>query len=260
MKNLKSFSLCLFLVLTVSIGCGAGNSDTDLAPPQADATTASAPEVQSFSGEVLETMVSGGYTYVLVATDTEQFWAASNEFQVEVGDRVTVPIESPMADFRSESLDREFELIYFASKIMPEGTAPGGAMGAMHGGAMGGGMMSGHTTAADASVEVGTIATPEGGLTIAAIWADRKGLAGKTVVVSGKVVKYNGGIMGTNWLHIQDGSGSAADGTNDLTVTSSTPVAVGDIVTVTGAVTVDKDFGSGYRYATIIMDGEVATH
>lgn len=257
MKNLMSSSLCLILALTVSTGCGGNGADTDLAPPQTDATTTSAPDVQSFSGEVLETMDAGGYTYVLVGTETEQFWAASNQFKVEVGDRVTVPIESPMANFRSETLDREFEMIYFASKIGPEGTTPGGAMGAGHGGAMGGGMMSGHTTATDAAVEMGTITTPEGGMTIAEIWADREALAGTTVVVSGKVVKYNGGIMGTNWMHIQDGSGSAAEGTHDLTITSATPVAVGDVVTVTGAVTIDKDFGAGYRYATIIMDGEV---
>ena len=117
--------------------------------------------------------------------------------------------------------------------------------------------MGGHTTAPDAGVEAGTIETPEGGLKIAALWADREALSGKTLIVSGKVVKYNGGIMGTNWLHIQDGSGSPAEGTNDLTVTSATPVAVGDIVTVTGVLTLDKDFGSGYRYAAIIMDAEI---
>ncbi len=256
MKNSKSFSLFLVVAMTL-IGCGAGGGDTDLAPPQTDEAIPSGPEIQTLAGEVLETMDSGGYTYVLIGGDTEQFWAASNQFEVAVGDRVIVPIESPMANFRSESLDREFELIYFASKITAEGAADGGMMGggmmAAHAPAMGGG----HTTAPDAAVEAGTITTPTGGLTVAKIWADREALAGKPVVVSGKVVKFNGGIMGTNWLHIQDGSGSAADGTNDLTVTSATEVAVGDIVTVTGAVTVDKDFGSGYRYATIILDGEV---
>ncbi len=264
MRNSMSFSLCLVLALAALTGCGANNADTDLAPPQTDATTAAAPETQSFSGEVVETMDAGGYTYVLIDTGSEQIWAASNQFVVAHGDRVTVPIESPMADFRSETLDKSFDLIYFASRIVPEGTALGGGMGSPHGNAMGGGMVSdhaptmgGHTTAADAGIEVGTIETPEDGLRIGAIWAGREVLSGKTVVVSGKVVKYNGGIMGTNWLHIQDGSGSAAEGTNDLTVTSATPVAVGDIVTVTGILTLDKDFGSGYRYAAIIMDAEI---
>jgi hypothetical protein len=264
MKYSMTFSLCLVLCLSLLAGCSDDDQTTDLAPPQTDAAAAAATVIQSFSGEVLETMNAGGYTYVLLGTETEQIWAASNEFEVAVGDRVTVPIESPMADFRSETLDRSFDLIYFASRIVPEGAALGGGTGSPHGGAMGGGMasghtpaMAGHTTAGDAGIEAGSIKTPEGGLTVGTIWADRAALSGKTVVVSGRVVKYNGGIMGTNWLHIQDGSGSAADGTNDLTVTTATPVAVGDIVTVTGALTLDKDFGSGYRYATIIMDAEV---
>lgn len=264
MKNLMSFSWCLVLAMTALPGCGGNNADTDLAPPQTDAAAAASPEAQIFSGEVVETMDAAPYTYVLVNTGAEQIWAASNQFEVAVGDRVTVPVESPMADFRSESLDRNFELIYFASQIVPEGTALGGGVSSPYGGMTGGGMisghapvMSGHTTAPDAGIEAGMIAIPEGGLMIAAIWADREALSGQTVVVSGKVVKYNSGIMGANWLHIQDGSGSAADGTNDLTVTSATPGAMGDIVTVTGALTLDKDFGSGYRYAAIIMDAEV---
>ena len=40
------------------------------------------------------------------------------------------------------------------------------------------------------------------------------------VTVRAKVVKYNGGVMGKNWLHIRDGSGEA--GNNDLTVTTAT--------------------------------------
>lgn len=262
MKFSMMISLCLILSLTLLIGCSDSDKATDLAPPETEAAPA-APEVQAFSGEVLETMDAGGYTYVLVDTGSEQHWAASNEFAVAVGDRITVPIESPMKGFRSETLDREFEVIYFASRIVPEGTALGSPMGSPHG-AMGGGMVSdhaptmgGHTTAEDAGIEPGTIKVAEGGMTIGAIWADRAPLSAKTVTVTGKVVKYNGGIMGTNWMHIQDGSGSAAEGTNDLTVTSNTPVAVGDIVTVTGALTLDKDFGSGYRYAAIIMDAEV---
>lgn len=253
MKKSSFLLLCLGVTLAVLIGCGGSDAPTDLAPPETGAAAPAAPAIQAFSGEVLETMESGGYTYVLVDTGSDQNWAASNNFEVAVGDRVTVPIESPMADFHSDTLDRSFDVIYFASRIVPEGTAMGGGM-------MGGGspaLTAGHTTAEDAGVDASSIKTPQGGLKIEQVWADRDSLSGKTVVISGKVVKYNGGIMGANWLHIQDGSGSAADGTNDLTVTTSASAAVGDIVTVTGALTLDKDFGSGYRYSSIILDAEV---
>ncbi len=82
-------------------------------------------------------------------------------------------------------------------------------------------------------------------------------LAGKPVSVRGKVVKYNANILGKNWLHIQDGSGSADNGDNDLTVTTSTPVALGATVLVTGNVSTNRDFGAGYKYSVIIEDANV---
>ena len=70
------------------------------------------------------------------------------------------------------------------------------------------------------------------------------------------MVKFNGGILGTNWLHIQDGTGT--EGSNDLTVTTSAVVKVGDTVLVRGAVSLDRDFGSGYRYG-VIVEGATVT-
>ena len=55
---------------------------------------------------------------------------------------------------------------------------------------------------------------------------------GQTVKVRGQVVKFTPNIMGTNWVHIQDGTGSGE--TADLTVTTSAIVAAGDIVVVEG--------------------------
>jgi hypothetical protein len=71
------------------------------------------------------------------------------------------------------------------------------------------------------------------------------------------VVKYNAAILGKNWFHLQDGSGKTADGTNDLTITTEAAVAVGDIVTVTGTVAIDRDFGAGYTYALMLEDATV---
>jgi hypothetical protein len=74
------------------------------------------------------------------------------------------------------------------------------------------------------------------------------------VAVRGTVVKANQAIMGTNWYHIQDGSGSAGEGTNDLTVTSPGVASVGQVITAVGTLTLDKDFGAGYRYDVILTD------
>ena len=68
----------------------------------------------------------------------------------------------------------------------------------------------------------------------------------------GKVVKYSPGIMGKNWLHLRDGTGSAANSTNDIVVTTTSETKNGDVVTARGTVRTDNDFGSGYAYKVLI--------
>ena len=89
-----------------------------------------------------------------------------------------------------------------------------------------------------------------GGLSVAEIYAGQSGLAGKKVIVRGAVVKFTPGIMGTNWLHLQDGTCEGE--LCDLTVTTNEMAEVGAIVTVEGVLAVDKDFGAGYRYEVIV--------
>jgi len=117
------------------------------------------------------------------------------------------------------------------------------------------GMPAGHPAPTATAGEVSGIATAEGGKTVAEIFAAKTELAGQEILLRGKVVKFNGGIMGKNWLHVQDGTGAA--GTNDLTVTTDAPAKVGDTVLIKGKLATDKDFGSGYKYAVIVEEAAV---
>jgi hypothetical protein len=69
------------------------------------------------------------------------------------------------------------------------------------------------------------------------------------VRVRGEVTRFNSGIMGKNWLHIRDSSTS-----DDLTATTQSMVATGDIVIVEGTLQLDQDFGYGYVYPLIVED------
>jgi hypothetical protein len=60
--------------------------------------------------------------------------------------------------------------------------------------------------------------------------------------------------MGKNWAHLRDGSGSEADKTNDILVTTLNDAKLGDVVTAKGVVHLDKDFGSGYSYKVLIEE------
>ena len=90
--------------------------------------------------------------------------------------------------------------------------------------------------------------------TVAEVVDGRAGLKGKTVLVRGKVVKYNAGILGKNWVHLRDGSGSAANKTNDVLVTTKEETRVGDVVLARGVVRTDVDLGSGYVYAVMVEE------
>ena len=91
--------------------------------------------------------------------------------------------------------------------------------------------------------------------TIAAVYKEKAALSGKAVTVQGKVVKVNNGIMGRNFLHIQDGSGDKDS--NDLTVTSKQTANIGDQITVTGNVVLNKDFGAGYAYPLLMEEATI---
>ncbi len=91
--------------------------------------------------------------------------------------------------------------------------------------------------------------------TVEQVFAQQAELSGKHIHISGEVVKVNNGIMGKNFLHIQDGSG--AEGTNDIIVTSQQTANVGDKVEVDALVTTNRDFGMGYSYAVILEEGKL---
>jgi len=106
-------------------------------------------------------------------------------------------------------------------------------------------------------VDLTGILKAEGGKSVLEVYTEKDALANQKVVVRGKVVKTNAGIMGKDWLHVRDGSGE--EGKNDLTVTTTTkPLPnVGDTVLVSGTVILDKDFGMGYQYPVLVEDAEV---
>ena len=290
MKKLPFVSPLFVCVLAVAVtGCGdkvGGNAQAKANNPPAAAQPAAQTAAQpvarpgTLQGTVAETMDSGGYTYVLVDTGTQKVWCAAPVTAVKVGEKVTVPQGQMMNDFRSATLDRVFPEIWFTSAIWKAGSepmggaTPQGAMGGMPG--MGGGAAaqgqmpptekmpatgvnggpaSGTKLVLD-DQHVSGIKKAEGGYQIGEIYSKGKQLGGQVVKVRGRVVKFTPNIMGTNWVHIQDGSGAGA--TVDLTVTTSAIVAVGDVVLAEGTLAIDKDFGAGYKYAAIIEKATVA--
>jgi hypothetical protein len=247
LKRLSRIALAFLLACTLGGLAGAADKEAKKAQP---APAAKVQPPNGGKGKVLETMDGGGYTYVKVDIGGKSAWAAAPAFKVKKGDVVTVPEGSPMANFHSDTLKRDFDLVYF----VPNVDVAGGKKGAKPA-APGAPAAQEHSKPTVEAAKVSGVKKAEGGKTVAELFSGKKDLTGKEVKVRGKVIKFTGGIMNKNWLHLQDGSGSA--GTNDLTVTTDGTVAVGDTVLVKGKLSTEKDFGYGYKYDVIVEDAKV---
>jgi len=60
-----------------------------------------------------------------------------------------------------------------------------------------------------------------------------------------------------NWVHIQDGTGSPAMQNNNLVVTMQEEPKVGSVITISGTLNKNKDFGSGYKYNVIVEQATI---
>jgi hypothetical protein len=221
----------------------------------ASAEAESAPG-QFISGAIVETMDAAGYTYVLVDTGEQKVWAAGPKTAVQVGENVMLTNGMPMMDFHSQTLDRAFDVVYFVGAIKGGG---GGAALAPQASAIQQAIPEHGTTpekaAPRAAVDLSNIQKASGGKTVAELFAEGETLAEQEVSVRGRVVKFNAGIMGRNWIHIQDGSG--AEGSNDLTVTTDDTAQPGDLVVIKGTLKTNQDFGHGYSYDILVEQAKV---
>lgn len=230
----------------------------------ADMPASHPPVTSVLQGKVLEIKNVETYTYLRLKTQDGEIWAAINKTPIKKGATVTIENAIVMKDFKSKTLNKTFPMIIFGNLA--------GSAGAMSSSAPAAPMASGAPDTSNDSVmgssypllpskQLDTIneapvpkATGPNAYTVGEVMAKGAELKDKTVQVRGRVVKYNPDIMGKNWVHLRDGSGSATDYTNDILVTTSNQTKLGEIVTAKGVVHTDKDFGAGYAYKVLIEE------
>ena len=204
----------------------------------------------AISGTVITTIDAQDYSYVQLDIEGEQTWFAAPASTYTPGEEVAVPAGGlPMKDFYSQTLDRTFDMVYFVGTIArvddaSEATLP-----------------PGHPPLEEAGIsspeviDFSEIERPEGGKTVAEIYEHQDEWADSSILVRGKVVKVANNILGKNWVHLRDGSGEA--GSNDLPVTTRDIVETGETVTMRGTLSLNRDFGAGYKYDVLLEDATV---
>ena len=240
---MKKLLIALVATLVAHFAWAAGETTLPAMPP--------------VKGEVLEVKDVDTYTYLRLKTAKGETWAAVNKAVVKKGAEVTINNPTVVQNFESKSLKRTFDTIVFGTlagtasagaavpSMVPGAPTAGGDLNQIHG-----------NLTKTPDVGVVKVAKAEGanGRTVAEVNSDRLALRDKPVTIRAKVVKVTANVMGKNWVHLRDGSGSAADNSNDILVTSKDEPTVGDVVIAKGVVKTDVNLGSGYAYKVLVED------
>jgi hypothetical protein len=294
-------------VLGIAVAAGAGSAlfNAHAAPatalrPEVQAprsvTQPSAPagdqESNSLSGSVLETQPASQYTYLRLATEGGEMWAAVPSASVTVGSRVTVENATKMTAFKSSTLKRTFDVIYFGTlstaAAQPQAAprfSPADALAAQDeqdlppghpsvGNSALGAVGSTDTLPAGHPELDGASASPHGsspaaaasGLpavvvtrargsnaqVIAQLSAQGAQLSGRRVRVRGQVTKVTPGVQGHTFFHLRDGKPGDPEPASDLVVTSDFTPERGQVLTFEGVLRTDVDIGIGYHYPILL--------
>lgn len=227
-------------VLVILLACSAFAASTGISTAAAN-DKALNPVRQALPGDlegkVTQVIDSAGYTYAEVDTGKGKVWAAGPVTPLKVGDKIMISTRMPMHNFHSQSMGRDFSVIYFVDNFVSGGATPEAKK---------------QTAKKPSATPVEGIRKAEGGRTIAEIYSGKNDLNGKTVRVRGKVTRLTTGVLDKNWLHIMDSSSP-----EDLTVTTTDKADIGDVVLVEGKIGLDRDYGYGYVYPVIMEDAKI---
>ena len=196
---------------------------------------------------VMEVLNTTKYVYLKVRENGEQFWIATRKQDINIGGTYFYKGGLLKTNFESKEHNKVFEKIYLVTSLVQSN----------HGNNKSDPNLkiqkSNQNSEDDANRNKEIKNTQSGSIKIAELVENYKKYEGKTVQVSGKCVKINPNIMGTNWIHIKDGSKDDYD----LVITSNTFVQEGSMITMKATVTLNKDFGSGYKYDLILENGTI---
>lgn len=189
---------------------------------------------------VKEILPTEKYVYLNVSENGgEVYWIATLKQEVKIGDTYVYTGGLLKTNFKSLEHNRIFDKLYLVNRLMPANHSDNISME--------------EPISTEVETQTSEKIVVKGSVSISEIVSNPKKYSGKTVQVSGKCVKVNPNIMDKNWIHLKDGSKDDYD----FVVTSDKAIPVGHKVTFKGTLTLNKDFGAGYKYDIILENGEL---
>lgn len=184
------------------------------------------------TAKILETFPSAGYTYMKVQENQKDYWIAMTQRDVKVGQKISFTEQSWMKDFHSKTLNKNFDLILFASDIETPQRVN---------------LVKMKTNIMNSEYK------EKNTITVAELFSNPDKYVSKTITIKGVVTKISEGIMKRNWVHLSDGS--RFNNADDIVFTTTQEMPnIGTVIYATGIVEKDIDFGFGYFYKVIVQN------
>lgn len=236
MKKTLIWSAIGIMALIVLVQCKPNSEKTETVLTEESIVG----ELNSHQITIKEVLQANAYTYLLVTEAEKDYWIAIPKTEVIVGKTYSYEAGIEMKAFESKDLKRTFDSVLFVEGIVDNNPVNAADIS-----------VSSQKAVSSKDLSKG-ITLAKGGISLFDLYGTRAQLAGKTVILTGKVVKFTPEIMKKNWVHLQDGSNF--NGFNDITITTLEKVKVDDVVSFKGKVVLNKDLGSGYKYEILIED------
>ena len=238
------------LLFIVAVSCNQGvELDSDESSSNAgqsifsDGSTSSAKASSSDDGiiremheiSVVEHIRGKRYSYLQVNEKDRTYWLATMGGDFKIGETYGYNEGIEKTQYHSTELNKTFDQILLVSALYRKET----------------GHVHDHTNSQPQVVETPQpLKIPSASIQLRELITKSNQYKDKQVEVTGKVVKVNPDIMDKNWIHLQDGSMNSFD----FVATSDELPPVGHVITMTGTIRLNKDFGAGYTY-DIILEG-----
>ncbi len=237
----------LYLIALFSILIACNSKPTVVEPVQSsnnESTPAESDKSVSHKVVVEEVVQTKKYTYLNVIEDKlPAYWIAISKAEVEKGETCIYTGGLKMRGFRSAELDRIFDELLLVSNISRLGSNKP---------LMSAESMS-NQTSDDKTNKQEKIIPVKGATPISELLANPTKYEGKIITVTGRCTKVNHQIMNRNWIHLQDDSKNP----KELTITSQDVLNLGSVGVFEGKISLNKDFGAGYRYDIIMEEAKL---
>lgn len=201
--------------------------------------------------KVLETKNAGAYTYIKVKENKDNYWVAITKSNIKIGQTITIHEQVWMKNFKSKALNKTFDKILFA-QIPKKAISGSNNIHNIHGKMIK--KKQDNQLKPNPTFNDGLIISNSKPIktTISNLYTQKEKYKNNNVEIQGDILQVSNKVMGNTWVKIYNGK----DAVIFRSPNEDEKVAIGDKVKVIGTINTNVDYGYGFKYEIIGVNGK----